>query len=223
MSKKGSLSPNPQLKSLGVAAIIGMALLFLLDFLGIVPVFQFLNIGRGGSPAGVVGPELKLSCPVAKELCGQGKNITFGGNPALSYGGNPALSYKLEPGTRVLAIANVTGSKDFSTDPFEKNSFRGLWQTSIFASDCYTVTYILSSDSAIKKFTGVTVQGDAVAILGKKTFAAGIDKANLVLKIQKRQIDPKKPGGSELDTCGIGNLQPGQFGDYLELKPSVFE
>lgn len=215
MSKKGSLSRNSQLKSLGIAAIIGLAFLFLLDFWGVVPVFQFLSLGPSGSPAGVVGPELKLSCPVAKELCGQGKNITFGGNPA--------LSYKLEPGTRILAIANVTGSKDFSTDPFEKNSFRGLWQTSIFASDCYTVTYILPADSAIKKFTGVTVRGDAVGILGKKTFAAGGDTANLVLKIQKRQVDPQKPGGSELDTCGIGNLQPGQFGDYLELKPSVFE
>lgn len=215
MPRKGSLSPNSQLKSLGVAAALGMTLLFLLDFLGIVPIFQFLNIGKGGPPAGVVGPELKLSCPVAKELCGQGKNITFGGNPA--------LYYKLEPGTRVLAIANVTDSKDFSTDPFEKNSFRGLWQTSIFASDCYTVTYILAADSAIKKFTGVTVRGDAVGILGKKTFAAGGETANLVLKIQKRQVDPKNPGGSGLNTCGIGSLQPGQFGDYLELKPSVFE
>lgn len=214
MPKKGSPSPNSQLKSLAVAAALGLAFLFLLDFLGIVPVFQFLKPGRG-APAGVVGPELKLSCPVAKEFCGQGKNITFDGNPA--------LSYKLEPGTRVLAIANVTGSKEFSTDPFEKNSFRGLWQTSIFASDCYTVTYILAADSAIKKFTGVTVRGDAVGILGKKTFAAGGETANLLLKIQKRHVDSQKPGGSELDACSIGSLQPGQFGDYLELKPSVFE
>lgn len=215
MPRKGSLSRNSQLKSLAVAAVIGIVLLFLLDFWGIIPVFQFLSLGKGASPAGVVGSELKLSCPVAKELCGQGKNITFGGNPA--------LSYKLEPGTRILAIANVTGSKDFSTDPFEKNSFRGLWQTSIFASDCYTVTYILPADSAIKKFTGVTVRGDAVGILGKKTFAVEGDTANLVLKIQKRQVDPKRLGQSELDTCDVGSLQPDQFGEYLELKPSVFE
>lgn len=203
-------------RSLGIASLLGVLLLLLLNFLGVLPLSSFFGLGGGGLKAGVLTPEAGFSCPVPGDLCGEGKQVIWNGSPA--------LSYSLPAGTFVYAISGVGDSKEFSSDPFEKTKYRGVWQAAQVGDDCYTATYIFPYDAGVRRFKPPLEKGEKIANLSPADINLGGEKVNLVIELQRRKLetDQNVLQSTIGPTCGIGDLQPSQFGEYLKLDPSVF-
>lgn len=212
---KGRLFENPYLRSLGLATLLGTGFFLLLNFLGILPLSLFFSLG-GGLKTGVLTTEVGFSCPVPSEFCGAGKKTVWNGNPA--------LSYSLPQGTFVYSISQVGDSKEFSSDPFEKTKYRGVWQASQVGDDCYTATYIFPYNASVRLFRPPLEKGEKIANLSPADIPIGRELVNLVLELQKRKLE----AGSNVSqstivpACSIGNLQPSEFGEYQVLDPAVF-
>lgn len=199
---------------LALATLIGAALLLILNFSGILPFSGFFGLGGGAGKTGVLGPDAGLFCPVGKELCSQGKQI--------SYNARPGLAYKLEPNAQIFTLAPVFDSRDFSSDPFEKNGYKGIWQTSLLGSDCYTFTYIFPSEAALRVARASLKGGETLASVPPSFFKAGVEDVSFVFLAQKRTLEAV-PSGPQTDTCAIGKRQPSEFGEYLKIDPSTFK
>lgn len=210
---RGRIFENPYLRSLALAGLFAVVFFLLLNFSGVLPLSR-LFFAPSGLPPKLerISTEFGLSCPVAKESCRDGKVVDFNGNPA--------LSYKLEVGSSVFAVAPAVDSKKFSTDPFEKNAYRGFWQTTALGEDCYTVTYLLPEDSGLR-IAPLAGQGETIGTLGKSMFKVDGEEVNLVLMIQKRKIAQSSGPGSQI--CRMGTLQPREFGEYLIVDSAVFQ
>lgn len=211
----GKLSENPYLRTLALAALLGTALLVILNFSGILPFSSFFGPGGGAGKVGVLGYDAGLFCPVSKEICQEGKSITFNGRPG--------LAYKLEPNAEILAVASVFDSKDFSSDPFEKNAYRGVWQTSLLGQDCYAFTYIFPKEAALRVARASLKGGEALAFAPPSFIKAGGEGVSFVLLVQKRTLESFSAGAPQTGACTIGTRQPSEFGEYLKVDPSVFE
>lgn len=211
---KGILSENPYLRTLTLAALLGVALFLILNFTGVLPFSSFFGLGGGAGKVGVLGSGARLFCPVSKEICRQGKATTFNGRPG--------LAYKLEPNAEILAVAPAFDSKDFSSDPFEKNAYRGVWQTNLLGQDCYTFTYIFPKEAALRVARASLKGGEALAFAPPSFFKAGQENVSFVLLAQKRTLESSS-GAPQTGACTIGTRQPVEFGEYLKVDPSVFK
>lgn len=211
---KGILSENPYLRSLGLAALLGIALFFILNFSGILPFSSLFGPGGGAGKTGVLGPDAGFFCPVSKEICKEGKAVAFNNRPG--------LAYKLEPNAEIFTVASVFDSKDFSSDPFEKNAYRGVWQTSLLGKDCYTFTYLFPKEAALRVARASLKGGEALAFAPPSFFKAGQENVSFVLLAQKRTLESSS-GAPQTGACTIGTRQPVEFGEYLKVDPSVFK
>lgn len=212
LGKKTFFNDKEQKQSFALAALLGLVLILLLIFFDIIPLSSIWAPSRS-QPTGVLEASLGFKCPVKSELC---KDARVG-----IYNGSPALIYSLPQGTVINALASVIDSKEFTTDPFEKNTYRGVWQSTRVDNSCYTMTYVISSDGLTKQLRKMPTQGESILITGEKTFPVDGGSANMVLQVQRRKLPNEGP--DVLEGCTIGNRQPNAFGTYLKVDPSVLQ
>lgn len=152
-------------------------------------------------------PILIFNCPVAKNLCSSGEQITFNNSSA--------LGYLLPAGTKILRIAPVTSSKRVRNTLYEAFVFQN--------KDCYLISYSfpngaefstkLSSPYQRMETIGTT-SSDFLTVNG----ATSSKKVNLILQLQKFSLDQSNDSKS----CDLIKRDPKDFGSYQPVTPQTF-
>lgn len=149
--------------------------------------------------------KLTLSCPVPRKDCTKAQNT--------QYNGNPAVIFDLPTNTTILSVAPVVDLSSFNITNKGLIQKKGLRQTSILLSSCYTFTYLLPKDVVIKKIDLLPLdQGEILAT------ASG----SLILQIQMRSLDPATQNQPDFKRCPAIQ-DPDSIGEFPPIDPSIFQ
>jgi len=121
--------------------------------------------------------KLKLSCPVSKEYCPQGK--------IKKYQGNPALVYKISSGSGVLASTNVNHSEQLELFQNTEAKIKTLYTAVESGGSCYIISYAVPLESKFNELTAPIKEGQALATINGKGILVEKEEANLIVMIRK--------------------------------------
>lgn len=185
-------------------------LLLLAFIVGIISLIAFLFIKfnkLNQKPNAPFLGKLKFACPVARDLCKQGK--------VSSLNNQPAISYNLPSATKVTTPDAVIDSLQFKASPYRPEDPIGLYQSFISGNDCYAFTYTISSDSTIEKIDLLPLAK------GSTIITTGTKQDNLIIQLQKRPMEPSLTQ-PDFKRCSVVNLKPKDFGQYVEIDTNIF-
>lgn len=112
-------------------------------------------------------------------------------------------------------MAEVVDSKRFVIQSYEKENPIGLYQSTIAGDDCYTLTYLVPSQTNIRKIDLLPLEmGTLIATASAKLIEVEGDKANLIVQLQKRPLDNSDPAKPDYEKCPVINPKSTDFGEY---------